>query len=112
LSAQAARAARWQPGRQREGFRCSADRAVGNARRATVRIRVTDPEVLAAVFAHFEQSGFSVRIGGEPGVLDVRHPEAKTPEQERRIVEIHLNIWQKMYPGHRVELLDDESPSG
>ena len=76
-----------------------------------MRIRVTDPEALASVFAHFERSGFSVRIGGEPGVLDVCHPAAKTPDQERTDVELHLRVWRAMHPRRRVEILEDESPS-
>jgi hypothetical protein len=73
-----------------------------------VRLRVTDPEILENVVAHFERSGFVVRRVGDV-ILEVVRPDAPTPEQERREVEIHLGVWRVMHPGRTpVELIEDE----
>jgi hypothetical protein len=70
-----------------------------------LRIRVRDLELLAEVVAHFEHSGFVVRVGGEVGILDVRRP-APSPEQERRELDVQVTDWQASHPGDQLELLD------
>ncbi len=70
-----------------------------------MRLRTGDPTLLDDLRAHFERSGFAVERTGDAD-LDVRRPDAPSPEQERREVELHLKVWRVMHPGTRVELAD------
>jgi hypothetical protein len=79
--------------------------------RSKLRIRVRDLELLAEVVAHFEHSGFAVRVGGEVGVLDVRRP-APSPEQEQRELDARVSDWEAIHPGDYLELLDKAAPGG
>jgi hypothetical protein len=63
-----------------------------------MRLRTGDPTLLDDLRAHFERSGF--------GDLDVRRPDAPSPEQEALEIELHLKVWRVMRPGIRVELVD------
>jgi hypothetical protein len=75
-----------------------------------VWIRSADPEVLADVAAHFAGAGYVVRVAAERDSLEIRHSGAPTPEQARRETEMHLSVYQAMYPSRRIELLPDETP--
>jgi hypothetical protein len=76
-----------------------------------MRIRVTSPEVLADVAAHFAGAGFFVRAGGSKAdTIEVRRSDAPNPEQGEREVEVHMTVWRAMHPNRRIELFDDESP--
>jgi hypothetical protein len=70
-----------------------------------VWIRAGDPAVLADVAAHFVGAGYFVRVGAERHSLEIRHPGAPTPEQERREIEMHLSTCRATYPSRRIELL-------
>jgi hypothetical protein len=67
-----------------------------------MRIRLSDAELLGDLLAHFERAGFTVQRAGEDA-LEVTRPDAPSPEQEHREVEIHLRIWRAMNPAADVE---------
>lgn len=53
--------------------------------------------------AHFTRSGFGVEpVGG--GMVEITRPDAPTPEQEHREIELHLRVWQVANPGVLVDL--------
>ena len=70
-----------------------------------MRLRTGDLTLLDDLRAHFERSGFVVESTGD-GDLDVRRPDAPSPEQEALEIELHLKVWRVMRPGIRVELVD------
>jgi hypothetical protein len=70
-----------------------------------MRLRICDPTLLDDVRAHFERSGFAVESTGDAD-LDVRRPDAPSPEQEAREIEVHLKVWRIMQPSIPVELVD------
>jgi hypothetical protein len=53
-----------------------------------MRLRTCDPTVLDDLRAHFERSGFAVESTGDTD-LDVRRPDAPSPEQEAWEIELH-----------------------
>ena len=69
-----------------------------------MRLR-TDLTLLDDLRAHFERSGFAVEKTGDAD-LDVRRPDAPSPEQEALEIELHLKVWRVMRPGVQVELVD------
>jgi hypothetical protein len=70
-----------------------------------MRLRTGDPALLDDLRAHFERSGFVVGTTGNAD-LDVRRPDAPSPEQEAREIEVHLKVWRIMQPDAHVELVD------
>jgi hypothetical protein len=70
-----------------------------------MRLRIGDPTLLDDLRAHFERSGFAVEKTGDSD-LDIRRPDAPSPEQEAREIELHLRVWSVLRPGVRVELVD------
>jgi hypothetical protein len=70
-----------------------------------MRLRTGDLTLLDDLRAHFERSGFVVGSTGDAD-LDVRQPDAPSPEQEAREIELHLQVWRVMHAGVRVELVD------
>jgi hypothetical protein len=70
-----------------------------------MRLRTGDPTILDALRAHFERSGFAVEKTGDAD-LDVRRPDAPSPEQEAREIEVHLKVWRIMQPDVQVELVN------
>jgi hypothetical protein len=70
-----------------------------------MRLRTGDLTLLDEVRADFERSGFVVEKTGDDD-LDVRRPDAPSPEQEAREIEMHLQVWRVMHPSVRVELVD------
>jgi hypothetical protein len=68
-----------------------------------MRLRTGDPTLLDDLRAHFERSGFVVKRTGDAD-LDVRRPDALSPEQEALEIELHLKVWHVMRPASRVEL--------
>jgi hypothetical protein len=70
-----------------------------------MRLRTGDLTLLDDLRTHFERSGFVVeKTGGAD--LDVRRPDAPSPDQETREIELHLQVWRVMHPSIRVELVD------
>jgi hypothetical protein len=69
-----------------------------------MRLRTGDPTLLDDLRARFERSGFAVEKRGGSD-LDVRRPDAPSPEQEAREIELHLRVWCVMRLGVRVELV-------
>ena len=70
-----------------------------------MRLRTGDLTLLDDLRTHFERSGFVVEKTGDDD-LDVRRPDAPSPEQEAREIEVHLQVWHVMHPGTRAELVD------
>ena len=70
-----------------------------------MRLRTGDLTLLGALRAHFERSGFAVETTDDND-LDVRRPDAPSPEQEAREIELHVMMWRIMRPGSQVELAD------
>ena len=56
-----------------------------------MRLRTGDPTLLDDLRAHFERSGFAVESTGDAD-LDVRRPDAPSPEQEALEIELHLKV--------------------
>jgi hypothetical protein len=67
-------------------------------------IRVSDPLLASDLCAHFLRSGFGADRKGV-SMIQVSRSDAPTAEQERREVEIHLQVWLVTNPGATVELL-------
>jgi hypothetical protein len=76
-----------------------------DGRHCGMRLRTGDLTLLDDLRAHFERSGFVVENTGDAD-LDVRRPDAPSPEQEAREIELHLQVWRLMHPGIRAELAD------
>lgn len=70
-----------------------------------MRLRTGNPTLLDDLRSHFERSGFAVEKTGDAD-LDVRRPDAPSPEQEALEIEVHLKVWRLMQPGVEVELVD------
>lgn len=67
-------------------------------------IRLDDPLLADDLCAHFRRSGFTAEaVGGS--IVEVHRPDAPSPEQERREVELHLRVWRATNPGAVVEIL-------
>jgi hypothetical protein len=62
-----------------------------------MRLRTGDPDLLDDLRAHFERSGFVVESTGDAD-LDVRRPDAPSPEQEALEIALHLKVWRAMQP--------------
>jgi hypothetical protein len=67
-----------------------------------MRLRLFDPAALPELRQHFVRSGFSVADDGER--LVIRRPDSGNAEQERREIELHLQVWQTMHPDVLVEI--------
>jgi hypothetical protein len=79
-----------------------APRASAEVTIAAMHLRLFDPAALPELRQHFTRSGFSVAEDGER--LIVGRPEAPDARQERREIELHLQVWQAMHPEVGVEL--------
>jgi|GEM_PF-5680560 len=66
-------------------------------------ITLHDRALVDDLCAHFTRSGFEAEPAGG-GTVEIRRPDAPTPEQERREVELHLRVWQVANPGAGVDL--------
>lgn len=67
--------------------------------------RLSDPALTASLCEHFERAGFAVeRIGNELVGIDL--PDAPSIDQERREIELHMQIWLAIETGVTVEALD------
>jgi hypothetical protein len=56
-------------------------------------IRLGDASFVDDLCAHFRRSGFTCeRAGGS--MVEVSRPDAPSPDQERREVELHLRVWR------------------
>ena len=69
-----------------------------------MRLRPSEPELLADLRQHFARSGFSVAEEG--GALVVGRAERPGVEQEDKI-EAHLRVWQAMHPDVQVAIKSD-----
>jgi len=67
-----------------------------------MRLRLFDPAAIPELRQHFVRSGFSVADDAER--LVIRRLDATNAEQERREIELHLQVWQTMHPEARVEI--------
>ena len=69
-----------------------------------MRLRPSEPDLLADLRQHFARSGFSV--AEEDGALVVRRAEGPSVDQEDEI-EVHLRVWQAMHPDVQVAIKSD-----
>lgn len=67
-----------------------------------MRLRLFDPAAIPELRQHFQRSGFALADDGEN--LVIRRPDAPNAEQERREIELHLQVWQTMHPDVRLEI--------
>jgi hypothetical protein len=72
-----------------------------------MHLRLFDHAALPELRQHFARSGFSVSEIGER--LVIGRPEAPDAEDERREIELHLQVWQTMHPDVRVEIATERS---
>jgi hypothetical protein len=68
-------------------------------------IRLNDASLVDDLCAHFRRSGFTAEAEGG-GMIEIRRPDAPSPEQERREVELHLRVWQATNPAVEIEVVD------
>lgn len=67
-------------------------------------IRLSDESFVNDVRAHFLRSGFAAEHAGG-SMVEVRRPDAPSPEQERREIEMHLRVWRATNPEAGAELV-------
>jgi hypothetical protein len=67
-----------------------------------MHLRLLDPAALPELRQHFARSGFSV--AGDSENLFIGRPRAADTENERREIELHLQVWQTMHPDVPVEI--------
>jgi hypothetical protein len=68
-------------------------------------IRLNDVSLADDLCAHFRRSGFTAEA--ESGtMIEIRRPDAPSPEQERREVELHLRVWQATNPAVEIDVVD------
>jgi hypothetical protein len=67
-------------------------------------IRTNTPSEVDDLCAHFVRSGFLAEPAGG-SMVEVQRPDAPTPEQERREVEVHLRVWQAANPDATADIL-------
>jgi hypothetical protein len=67
-------------------------------------IRLSSPSYTDDLCAHFRGSGFTAKRRGTR-TIEVERPDAPSPEQEVREVELHLGLWRATNPGI-IALLD------
>jgi len=67
-------------------------------------IRLSDPSYADDLCAHFRRSGFAAKRRGSR-TIEVKRPDAPSPEQEIREVELHLSVWRATNPSV-IALLD------
>ena len=61
-------------------------------------IRLENNLLVNDLCAHYARSGFEVlRVGG--GMIEVRRPDARDGQEERRMIEMHQRIWEICNPG-------------
>ena len=72
-----------------------------------MHLRLLDPAALHELRHHFARSGFSVAGNGE--ILVIGRPGAVDASDERREIELHLQVWQTMHPDVPVEITSQSS---
>jgi hypothetical protein len=72
-----------------------------------MHLRLLDPAALPELRQHFARSGFSV--AGDSEHLFIGRPRAGNAENERREIELHLQVWQTMHPEASVEITSGPS---
>jgi hypothetical protein len=68
-------------------------------------IRLSDATLADDLCAHFTRSGFPCDPAGG-SMVEVSRPDAPSPEQERREIEVHLRIWEATHPEATAELVE------
>jgi hypothetical protein len=61
-------------------------------------VLLDDPALVDDLCAHFRRSGFTADPAGG-SMVEVDRPDAPSAEQARNEVEMHLRIWEVIYPG-------------
>jgi hypothetical protein len=67
-------------------------------------IRLSEPDLVEDLCANFRHAGFHADSAGG-SMAEVYRPDAPAPDQEKREVEIHLQIWRAMYPEAVTEIV-------
>jgi hypothetical protein len=62
-----------------------------------MQLRSSDPAYVPDLRQHFERSGFPANRVSED-TIEVWRPDAPSPDQERREIELHLAVWHAMHP--------------
>jgi hypothetical protein len=60
-------------------------------------IRLSDPSFVDDLCAHFRRSGFECEPAGH-SMVEVSRPDAPSPAQERRELDLHLRVWRATHP--------------
>ena len=71
---------------------------------AAMLLRVSDPNLVDDLCAHFQRAGFAVQWAGE-GMVEAHRLDAPEADQDTREVEFHLNAWKAMRPSVTVEIV-------
>jgi hypothetical protein len=67
-------------------------------------IHLEDHTLVDDLLLHFRRSGFSAEsVGG--GLIEVSHDDARSADQARRGVLMHLRVWQVTNPSAPTELI-------
>lgn len=70
-----------------------------------MQLRLSDPALIPELRQHFERSGFVTNRVSED-IIAAWRPDARSAEQERRAIELHLAVWRAMHAGIATELID------
>jgi hypothetical protein len=65
-------------------------------------IRLSDHTLVDDLCAHYRRSGFSAERLGDRRI-EVTRPDAPNPEQGRREILMHLQVWKVLNPGIDVD---------
>jgi len=68
-------------------------------------IRLSNESFVDGLCAHFRRSGFLCDPAGG-SMVDVSRPDAPTPQQERREIELHLRVWRATNPEATAEVVE------
>ena len=67
-------------------------------------IRLDDHALVDDLCFHYRRSGFEAEsVGG--GMVEVRKPDAPTPQREREELILHLRVWEIANPNTQAEAL-------
>jgi hypothetical protein len=67
-------------------------------------IRLDDHALVDDLCLHYRRSGFEAEsVGG--GMVEVRKPDAPTPQREREELILHLRVWEVANPNTHAEAL-------
>jgi hypothetical protein len=68
-------------------------------------IRLSNESLVDEFCGHFRRSGFACDPAGG-SMVEVGRPDAPTPEQERREIDLHLRVWRATNPEAGAEVVE------